>query len=147
MGKIILIGLFMASCNYLNFGCSNSSNLKPNEVKIDYDSVLTLKYLTLKSAAVYKIDSINDYYLIYIIKDKERYKIISRKSLQSGCDSIRLGKIYDLQVTKIFGVIAGGVFKPDCLGVDDKTKICLEDSIIDLCYAKNLKGLCIENRK
>jgi hypothetical protein len=96
---------------------------------------------------VYKIDSINDYYVIYIVKDKYRYKVISKKKSQSGCNIIKPNNTYDLQISYIFGAIGGGVFKANCLDVDARTQVCLEDSIIDLCYAENLNGLCINNNK
>lgn len=143
MNKIVLIGLFIACSCYLNLQCRNK-NFNQNDVKVDSSLTFTFKSVSKSNYKVYKIDSINDYYLIYISKEKERYKVISKKSIERSCDMIRLGKTYNWQVTEIFGTIAGGVFKPTCLSMDDKTKICLEDSITDLCYAENLKGLCIE---
>ncbi len=147
MRKIILIGLFISSCCCLSLECRNTNDSNSNDVKLDSNLTITLRSTLKSNYEVYKIDSINDYYLIYIVRDKERYKAISKKALQSGCDMISLGKTYNLQVTEVFGTIGGGVFKPNCLSVDDRTKVCIEDSIVDLCYAENLKGLCIENSK
>ena len=143
MRRAILICIISAICTYPNFSCNNGINLNTNEPKFDSTSKLTVR----AACKVYKIDSINDYYLIYIIKEKYRYKVISKKRSQSGCDIIKPGNTYNLQITYVFGAIGGGVFKANCLEVDTRTKVCLEDSIIDLCYAKNLNGLCIDNDK
>lgn len=98
------------------------------------------------SFKVYKIDSITNFYLVYVTRATKRFKIISKKNPQD-CDAIDIGKYYYFDMIYMFGQIAGGVFKPTCVGVDNKTNICLEDSITDLCFARNLKGLCIEGKK
>jgi hypothetical protein len=134
-----MICIFGILFNYPNFGCNNR-NFKADEVKFDSTS----KFAVRAACKIYKIDSINDYYLIYVVKGKDRYKVISKKSIRSDCDTVKLGKTYELQITYVFGAIGGGVFKPTCLNVDDRTQVCLEDSIIDLCYAENLNGLCID---
>jgi hypothetical protein len=143
MRRTILICIISTLCIYPNFSCKNGSRFYTNEAKIDSTS----KFTVTAACKVYKIDSINDYYLIYIVKEKYRYKVISKKSVQSGCIIVKPGNKYDLQITYVFGAIGGGVFKPNCLDVDAGTRVCLEDSIIDLCYAKNLKGLCVDDNK
>jgi hypothetical protein len=136
------IWVFVTLLIYSNISCNNRSNFSANKYKIDSASKFTVK----AACRVYKIDSVNDYYLIYIVKGKYRYKVISKKSSQTNSNIITQGKIYDLQITYVFGALGIGVFKPTCLDVDARTRICLEDSIIDLCYAENLNGLCINNK-
>src|SRR6266478_3591546 len=105
MRKIILISLLISCCCYLNIECRNSNDFNSNDPKVDSSLTITLRSALKSNYEVYKIDSINDYYLIYIIRDKERYEVISKKALQPGCDMISQGKTYNLQVTEVFGVI------------------------------------------
>lgn len=101
---------------------------------------------------VYKIDSINNYYLIYAIKSDTLYKIVSKKEPSlSGGTLIMVKGNYSFQLSSIWTqpIIIGGVnvspsVTPNvtCLSFDDSTRICLErDSINDLYRASNLRGL------
>ena len=99
---------------------------------------------------IYKIDSINTYYLIYARKEDSLYKIVSKKTGIENCNRIEVGKYYDFHLhSSIYGrTIAGKTILPqntllvNCFSFDDSTNICLErDSINDLLYADNVKGL------
>ena len=101
---------------------------------------------------VYKIDSVNSYYLVYAKRKDTIYKIVSKKDIMPQCNEIRLGMSYRLELGSIWKqktVIGNSNVSPsvtlnvNCLSFDDSTRICLErDSINDLFYAENLKGLC-----
>jgi hypothetical protein len=91
---------------------------------------------------VYKIDSINNYYTIYISKNDSSYKIISKRELTDSCNRIKEGNYYDFELSSLS---IGEIMTPgfaNCLWVDSVTKICMEDSIRDLKSANNVKGLC-----
>ncbi len=101
---------------------------------------------------IYKIDSINNYYLIYAKRQDTLYKIVSKKEIIPNCIHVRVGEEYMLLLSSIWTkkIMIGNVnASPSviphvtCLGFDDSTEICLErDSINDLHYAENIKGLC-----
>jgi hypothetical protein len=103
------------------------------------------------SYKVYKIDSINNWYLIYARKGDSLYKIVSKKMSIENCNRIRIHKSYEFRCHScIYGdKIAEKTILPQytllvtCFSFDDSTNICLErDSINDLHYADNIKGLC-----
>lgn len=104
--------------------------------------------------SIYKIDSINSYYLIYAEKQDSFYKIVSKKeNINSKCDKISLNKKYKFKLHSIWdedlyinGVNVGLRQTPrvNCIEFEENTVICLErDSINDLYQMENLKGLCI----
>jgi hypothetical protein len=113
------------------------------------------KYILSKSEVsyiVYKIDSIHTWYLIYARKGDSLYKIVSKKMIIENCNRIEVKKYYAFHLhSSIYGYkIAGKTILPqntqlvNCFAFDDSTNICLErDSINDLHYADNVKGLCI----
>ena len=101
---------------------------------------------------VYKIDSINSYYLIYARKGDSLFKIVSKKQVVEDCSSIKEKGEYEFKLhsSLINRQIGGESILPQnsllvyCFSYDDSTKICLErDSINDLSYADNVKGLCV----
>lgn len=101
---------------------------------------------------VYKIDSINSFYLIYARKGDSIYKIVSKKKQHQVCNTtiITNGK-YEFKLhsqsynpkTGKLDELPENVLLVSCFYYDDLTKICLErDSINDLHYADNVEGLC-----
>jgi hypothetical protein len=102
---------------------------------------------------VYKIDSINNYYLIYAKKTDSLYKIVSKKEKIRNCDFIHIGQSYGFVLESVWNhdiIINGKNVSPrmtphiECVGFDNVTSICLEkDSINDLHIAKNVRGLCL----
>jgi hypothetical protein len=105
-----------------------------------------------KSYKVYKIDSINLFYLIYARRGNSIYKIVSKKVSKLNCDnSINIGKNYDFKLhSQSYNPETGkqdelpeNSLLVNCFYYDSITTICVErDSITDLFYAENLKGLC-----
>jgi len=100
---------------------------------------------------VYKIDSINNYYLVYARKGDSLYKIVSKKMSFENCNRIRINNNYEFRLhSSIYGSkMAEKTISPQytllvtCFSFDDTTNICLErDSINDLHHAENIKGLC-----
>lgn len=99
--------------------------------------------------SVYKIDSINNYYLIYARSNDSLYKIVSKKSTNTHGDYIRINKRYPFQLHsmlstfKINGVsITPQTMNVNCFSFDKETSICLEgDSIRNLYQGDNIHGL------
>lgn len=98
-----------------------------------------------------KIDSINNYYLVYAEKGDSLYKIVSKKSLNK-CIKIETYKEYSLLLHSMSSqapVINGVKLSPinyldvSCFRFDKNTDICKEDGIHDLYLSDNLEGLCI----
>lgn len=108
-----------------------------------------------KEYEVYKIDSIDNFYLLYARKGGWSYKIISKKENQGECDNIiQVSKRYDLELKDAKWVTVGRgdstrtvyLFNVSCLVYNDTTEICIEknDSLIaGLFVAENVKGLCL----
>jgi len=99
---------------------------------------------------VYRIDSINSYYLIYAKRKDSLYKIVSKKAVDVSSDKIVINKNYEFKLISslLNRRIGNTVILPqnsllvDCFYYDNTTKICLEgDSIRDLYHADNIKGI------
>lgn len=111
----------------------------------------TYKINDMTSFEVYKIDSINSYYLIYAKRTDTLYKIVSNKEKIKNCYSIRKGMKYKFKIHAISDnapTIGGLKIKPvnyldvACYQFDKETKICREDGMHDIYYVDNVKGLC-----
>lgn len=99
---------------------------------------------------VYKIDSINSYYLIYAKMGKSIYKIVSKKEEFMGLNRIQRNRYYYFKLHSSMAnrQIGNTVILPqnsllvNCFSYDDTTQICLESGQIrDLYYADNIKGI------
>ena len=121
------------------FSCCANKQIKP----VDN----TEKY------SVYKIDSINNFYLIYINFQNKNYKVVSKKSLSQNCKPIRVGEKYDFfNLQRIIiaenyipiNVATGSPleFVPDCIKFDEGTEICRERGMDNIYTTDNLIGLC-----
>lgn len=138
-GKIIIFWILVSSCDTIGLSGNGYS----------YSGRSTGFEINLK---VYKIDSINNFYLIYGRKGKSLFKIVSKKEVSARGKPIRLNGKYEFSLTSIWNaeIIINGVnVSPshipavNCLAFDSATYICLErDSITDLYHAYNVKGLC-----
>ncbi|MBI1781154.1 MAG: hypothetical protein HYR66_07255 [Sphingobacteriales bacterium] len=138
MSRVLIITGCLISFICLNLFCLNNNKASSfNENDTSYK--------------VYKIDSINNFYLIYASKKGIRYKIVSQKRSCESDNKIQKdgyygfelsSMLYDLDDIKIAVGAPGG-----CVYVDSITKICIEDSIPDLKLAKNIKGLCFEKKE
>lgn len=129
----------------ISVNCTSYKNIQSNanNSHVDIDSSLY---------RVYKIDSNNTYYLIYVKRKDSLFKIVSQKNENiKNSTLIKIGGQYDLKLNSIWtkGILIGGVnvspsVTPNvtCLSFDDSTRICIErDSINDLHKAENLRGL------
>ena len=134
---ILTVGYFTACSKKIT---NSNSSLAYNGVK--NDSIFT----------VYKIDSINDYYLIYAKRQKQWFKIVSKKEKPIIYQKrIMVNKDYKFSLHSIWNekiMINGVNVSPSqtphvtCLGFDTQTTICLERySIKDLFSSKNLRGI------
>lgn len=108
----------------------------------------------MNSYSIYKIDSINNYYLIYARKNDSIYKIVSKKEKMEDCKKIKLGKKYNLELQSLKSqtpVIDGVKISPvnyldiNCFTFEDNTQICKEEGVYDLYFAENIKGLCFSS--
>src|SRR5690606_25806003 len=99
---------------------------------------------------VYKIDSIDNYFLVYAKKEDRIYKIVSRKETSKKCDLIKIKNSYDFDLYSHSSVplITGEIIAPVsyydvvCHVFENETEICTDgkNGIYDLYYARNLKG-------
>lgn len=109
---------------------------------------------TMEEYYVYKIDSIDNYYLVYAKKQDAIFKIVSKKETLKKCDLIKINNSYhfDLYSQSSIPLITGEIVAPVsiwdvvCHTFENGIKICTDrkNGIYDLYYARNLKGLCLE---
>lgn len=131
--------LFIVLTLILLFSCNNKVKSLQSVVNDNHE----------KSYKVYKIDSINNYYLIYLNDKQYNYKVVSEKADNINCrEKIKVNRKYRLELVSITRSMLGDHFLSYhhlggiTLG-NTLIRIERENSIIDLYYAKNIKGLCI----
>lgn len=127
------------------FSCSTHSRLSKNSDSKILDNNFDTSY------KVYKIDSINSYYLIYAKKNDSIYKIVSKKvAIGNNDNRININSEYFFKLHSNLADAHIGNMKilpqnsllVNCFYYDDSTSICLErDSINELYHADNVKGL------
>jgi hypothetical protein len=108
-----------------------------------------------KKYKVYKIDSLENLYLIYARKNDSIYKIISQNQKENNCKNIKVNGVYCFKLHSRFESKFLGKYRmspkalPHVSGYNFYgTIVTLEgDSIRDLYYAENIKGLCFIKRK
>lgn len=102
---------------------------------------------------VYKIDSINSYYLVYAKKGDSLYKIVSKKEHSINHKKISVNKSYNFILRSMASkapTINGIKIKPinymdvNCFRFDKETNICKEERIYDLYFVENLQGLYLK---
>ena len=100
---------------------------------------------------VERIDSVNNYYLIFAESEDMKYEIISRKAGKQVCKQISVDNEYHFELSKdlLYTTYTGDKFQPvnyldleNCIQVDDSTKICREGYMSGLYYVSNVRGLC-----
>ena len=138
MNRIIIF----LGCTFLFFQLSCSDHKQ----KV----VLNLEKNVNDFYSVYKIDSINNYYLIYTLRKNIHYKIVSQKTPDAKGELIKKGNYYDFKVFSLLHLIDDSIpiMGPvGCIEVAENTEICVEteDSIYDVFHARNIKGLYFEN--
>jgi hypothetical protein len=111
---------------------------------------------SVSSYNVYKIDSINTYYLIYAKKSDSLYKIVSKKTDVIGANRIEINKNYEFKLRSSLlnrqidnsTVLPQNSLLVNCFSYDDTTQICLEgDWIRNLYHADNINGLYLIKAK
>jgi len=107
-----------------------------------------------KGVALYmidRIDSLNNYYLVYAKNQDSIYKIVIGKDLSKKCkQTILLKEKYflSLKSKRELAPIINGVkiapFNVDCFVFDEETTICIEQDIgiYDLYFTDDIVGLC-----
>ena len=112
-------------------------------------------YKEIEEYQIVKIDIINDWYIIYAVRNDNKYKIVSSKNNSlTFCNKISEGNSYILKLasrSENAPTINGVKLTPinpcsvQCYSFDSKTDICIEpeNGIYDLYFCENLKGLCI----
>lgn len=138
MKTIFIIILLLIS--YITIGSNNSNYLLQQK---------SIKY------KVYKIDSLNNYYLIYAKNENAIFKIVSKKDNSIKKCKIRINKFYKFNLHSILKakgisiIPANQIYEVSGWRVDDNTNIDFEgDSIRDLYIGDNIKGLYfIKKRK
>jgi hypothetical protein len=106
----------------------------------------------LPSYEVYKIDSINSYFLVFARRDDSLFEIVSKKDNSLDCKKIRVGQQYNLALKSLWSEdrwVGNLNVKPSltphvtCLRFDDSTSICIdrEHGIYDLFLTPSLTGL------
>jgi|SRR5690554_101125 len=128
---------------FISIGCKVSQNQSSLEIYQD------------KKYSVEKIDSVNNYYLIYLIQDNNKFKIVSKKGLENSTscmEKIEVGQEYLLELQKLVPTPIKDSNplgnKPSlsilsCYYFDENTKICEEVGMEVLYKTNNLVGLCI----
>jgi len=140
---IVLFFLFVFNQKQTNYVFTSDNRLF--EIKLQD----TTKY------KVYKIDSINNYYIIYAQKNCKSFKMVSEKFRDSECTQIVSGNIYNFKLYSVFSSNGNLLFKTGIAHLhawqpDESTIITLEGDGVsrDLFFTDNLKGLCyIENEE
>ena len=141
MKKIILILIL------ISFSCKSKKDIQETtsskfELGIDIN------------AKISKIDSIENYYLVYIENDKNYFKIVSDKEQQKPFNSIKvkIGKNYTFKVRQLTGFppktqnqysVMNYLDLERCVDFKN-TKICTE-ARFEIATSSNLKGLHLIN--
>jgi hypothetical protein len=153
MKNLILI-LFLFLFAITISSCSQQRVIVP---KIDYISVSSVSYeRTAMDYTVTKIDSIKNWYLIYVEKNDTVFKIASMKNPSNKCIRISVGEQYNLELQKRIenvlsksglSLIPMNYLHIQEKGFDAETDVFLSDEkgIVGLYTCKNLNGLCVTN--
>lgn len=107
-----------------------------------------------KTYSVYKLDSLNSYYLIYVKRGDSLFKIVSRKTQQGNCNSIKVASNYELSLSPMHiqrKTVGNSQFQPvnhldmgsRCKKFDDSTEVCIERYMDDLYTSDNISGRCL----
>ena len=134
---LILISLILVAC--ASHKMDSKSSIKNN----------------IATYNVYKIDSINTYYLIYAKKNDSLYKIVSKKEVVKSGNKIQLNSSYAFNLHSSLSefrigniMISPKTSNINCFAFDKETNICLEgDSIRDLYSADNIKAIYFFKKK
>lgn len=118
---------------------------KPEKKIVNFDNSINVK------GAVYKIDSIKNYYLIYIKNKKNIYKIVSENNIKKSSNEIKIDSLYNFNlVDLLFNTVNDSNFKitnvsnyldiEKCIYLKGNVEICNEVQT-GLYKSRNLLGL------
>lgn len=118
MKNLLIIFLVITSCK--SFKSNEKDKIKDSNILSTYN--------------IYKIDSINNYYLIYVMDEKYRYKIVSKKMTIYNCDEIKIDSSYSFHLKLLSNIskpTGNEKFIPvnylhleRCVQLDNETTIC-----------------------
>jgi hypothetical protein len=144
MKKMFLLLLFVfLSCNW---------NQKAEKTDNTIDSINSLQKVTdnmlvADKHKIIKIDSIGNVYIIYAKKENVYYKILSDKISENNeaCNQIIIEHYYNLKLKSMFEDRTRPSFKISGVLYNEQEIEFERDSINDLHFAENIRGLCIED--
>lgn len=134
--------------NFVLFSCGEKLSHQTNKVK---QNVSNHEVKNDSLYEVYKIDSVNIFYIVYARKNNTNFKIISKKTGLINCDKVLVDYYYNLKLKSILrqevklgdkSFSSAGNLLVNCFTFEGNTEICREDGISDLYRAENLNGLC-----
>lgn len=140
----LLLFFVFLSCNW---------NQKAERTDNTIDGINSLQKVTDNSLVadkhkIIKIDSIGNVYIIYAKKENVYYKILSDKIGENGenneaCNQIIIEHYYNLKLKSMFDDRTRPSFKITGVLYNEQEIEFERDSINDLHFAENIKGLCI----
>lgn len=145
----IIISLSFSSCNIRK----NKGSNQKNTIK-GYGQPSVLLTGKTHDYLLYKVDSVNTYYTLYLEYNSLPYKVISPKLGDNTCNKMKIGHYYFLRL-RSYGLNVGVQQDTskmainyhefnNCIEFDDSTTICKERYMDDLYYCNEIKGLCKE---
>ena len=135
MKKIIILFLITVALS-----CNGKRKILHQDTTLD--KFQEHKYL------VDRVDSINNFYILYISDEYFKYQVISNKSNNINYERVHEGKYYHFKLSanllepKTVAAVNSYDLK-NCNDVDSVTRICRERYMSGLFYASNLKGLVL----
>lgn len=119
------------------YGCNSSKKVNTTSYKYQTIDRTGSKY------EIYKIDSLENLYIIYLKKSNSIFKVVSNKQNNKLCNLIKEGHLYDLKIKSVIpsnlsqkNHIAGFVYSGTLV------KLKGENTVWDLFNSENLSGLC-----
>jgi len=104
-----------------------------------------------QSYTINRIDSIENFYVIYATRNDSTFQIASKKAKVLNCDQLKINAKYSLKLkSRVFTGKANGAKITSatndlvkCIGLDRVTVVCFDDNCVqDLFYTENIEGLC-----
>jgi len=115
----------------------------------NYQNKLTRNNKAGRYYKILRIESLDNIYIIYAQKEDSLFKILSLKSGNKNCNTIKVNKSYPLKLKSLFPKEFLGKYdlSPQATNVDGVNfygnMVQVErDSINDLTTAENIRGLC-----
>lgn len=127
------------------FSCKTKEEYKAKKEIVNFDNSINVK------GTIYKIDSIKNYYLVYIKNKKNYYKIVSEKKKRECINEIEMDSLYNFKLVDLFYKtvndsnyeitnVVNYLDIEKCIYLKENVKICNEVKT-GLYKSKNLFGL------